>query len=54
MTWAGPVASVEGSREIGARFCYGKTKGLLVRFRHRLEGVNWIDIAQDRTGSDLL
>jgi len=44
MAWAGRVTCVEGSREMGARFCQGKMKGLLVRFRHRMEGVNWIDI----------
>ena len=48
MTCVGRVACVEGGRQVGARFCYGKMKGLLVRFRHRLEGVCWSDIAQDR------
>jgi len=48
MTWVGRVACVEGGRQVGARFSYGKMKGLLVRFRLRLEGVNWSDIAQDR------
>lgn len=54
MTCAARVACMEGSREMGARFCYEKMKGLHVRFRHRLKGLNWIDIAQDRTGSGLL
>lgn len=48
VTWAERLVSMEGGREMGARFSYGKMKGLLVRSRQRLEGVNWFDIAQDR------
>ena len=44
----GACSMYGGGRKMGARFCYGKMKGLPERFRHRLESVNWIDIAQDR------